>query len=107
MFRLSLKKFGAVLALTSLLVLNLHVLAHVLGHDGDDDGPRGKAKAAPCALCQAVLSQHTLAAAPTVEAPSNPLNFMVFPAESSPAREPLFSVLVSTRGPPGAAPLSV
>jgi hypothetical protein len=107
MFRQKLKFFGATLALTSLLVLNLHVLAHVFGHDDDDDGPQGKGKAVPCALCQAVLTQHTLAAAPTVEAPSTPLTFMVFPEESAPAREPLFSVLVSTRGPPRALLSSV
>jgi hypothetical protein len=105
--RSELKRFGALLALTSLLVLNLHVLAHVFGRDHDEDGAAGKTKAAPCLLCRTVLAQHTLAAAPAVEAPSNPLTFMVFPQDAPPAREPLFSVLSSTRGPPARALLSV
>ena len=103
MSRSELKRFGALLALTSLLVLNLHVLAHVFGQDHDDDGAAGKAKAAPCLLCQTVLAQHTLAAAPAVEAPSNPLTFMVFPQFAPPAPEPFFSVASSTRGPPARA----
>jgi|GEM_PF-2498021 len=106
MSRWKFKFFGAVLASTSLLVLNLHVLAHVFGHDGDD-GPQGNGKAAPCALCQAVLVQHTLAATPAVEAPSNPLTFMVFPEVAPPACEPIFGVLFSTRGPPRAILLFV
>ncbi|HTB23629.1 MAG TPA: hypothetical protein VK914_13110 [bacterium] len=108
MDRRKLKKFGALLALTSLLVLNLHVLAHVFGHDHDDDDRPGKGKASPpCALCQAVLTQTSLAAAPSVQAPSNPLTFMIFPADAAPVREPIFGVLCSTRGPPRALPLSV
>ena len=107
MFRQKLIRFGAQLALTSLLVLNLHVLAHVFGQDHDDDGATGKAKAAPCLLCQTVLAQHTLAAPAAVEAPSNPLTFMVFPQVAPPAREPLLSVASSTRGPPARPILSV
>ena len=100
MFRKKLRTFGALLALTSLLVLNLHVLAHVFGVDHDDDGPAGKGKAAPCALCQAVLAQTTLEAAPSVQAPVGPLSFSVIRADKAPVRKHFFAVASSTRGPP-------
>lgn len=100
MFRHRLKSLGAKLALTSLLVLNLHVLAHVFGHDddGDHDG-----KAAPCALCQTVLSQTSLQAVACVQAPSGPGTPVCFVPARALAREKVFSVSVSTRGPPVAA----
>jgi hypothetical protein len=101
MFRQKLKRFGALLALTSLLVLNLHVLAHVFGHDHDDDGAAGKGKAQPpCALCQTVLAQHTLAAAPSIVAPSGPGTFAVQGVAEALVRERIFAVVSSTRGPP-------
>jgi len=101
MSREKLKRFGALLALTSLLVLNLHVLAHVFGQDHDDDGATGKGKApAPCVLCQTVLAQHTLAAAPSIVAPSGPGTFVLYCAAEPVVRERIFSVVSSTRGPP-------
>lgn len=100
MSRRTLKRFGALLALTSLLVLNLHVLAHVFGHDDDDHD----AKAPPCALCSTVLAQHTLAAAPSIEAPTGPLSFVFVRADEALVRERFFTVVVSTRGPPLVCP---
>jgi hypothetical protein len=100
MGREKLKRFGALLALTSLLVLNLHVLAHVFGIDHDDDGPSGKGKAVPCALCQAVLAQTTLEAAPSVQAPMGPRCFRVVQADRPLLRRHFFAVASSTRGPP-------
>jgi hypothetical protein len=96
MFRQKLKHFGALLALTSLLVLNLHVLAHVFGHDDDDHD----AKAPPCALCQTVLAQHTLAAAPSIVAPTGPGTIVVLRAEEPEVRDFFFVLSPSTRGPP-------
>ncbi|HTA17043.1 MAG TPA: hypothetical protein VK786_04790 [bacterium] len=102
MGRKTLRTFGALLALTSLLVLNLHVLAHVFGVDHDDDGParKGKPAAAPCALCQAVLAQTTLEAAPSVQAPLGPLCFRAVPADRPLVRKHFFAIASSTRGPP-------
>ncbi|MGH7442683.1 MAG: hypothetical protein ACREKE_08435, partial [bacterium] len=65
MFRRKMKALGVFLALSSLLILHLHVLGHVFGWDHDD----GKTKNGPCALCQAVLAQVALEASTTVDAP--------------------------------------
>ncbi|HTB23635.1 MAG TPA: hypothetical protein VK914_13140 [bacterium] len=104
MSRRRLKRLGALLALTGLLVLNLHVLAHVFGFDHDDDGPGKKGRAAPCALCQAVLAQQTLAAAPSVAAPSGPGTFSAQAAAEAPLQRHFFAVASSTRGPPALGP---
>lgn len=102
MDRNALKRFGAVLALASLLVLNLHVLAHVFGQDHDEDG---KGKAAPCALCQTVLAQTALEAAPSIQAPAAPGLPLGSPQQAAPSYESFSAPTPSGRGPP--APLSV
>lgn len=96
MFRRKLKFFGAALALTGLLALNLHVLAHVLGHD-DDHGQGAKA---PCALCQTVLAQHSLPAAPSVEVPSVVGTFFFIQALGPSGFDRPIVVDSDPRGPP-------
>ncbi len=95
------KRWGLGLALSALLVLNLHALAHLLGVD-HDGGAKGKD--APCALCQTALALTALEAAPSIQAPVAPGLPQGEAPEAAPYRVGFFAPTPSGRGPPDLLP---
>jgi hypothetical protein len=92
MFR-RLKAFAASLALFALLGVQVHILAHVFGHDHD-------ATEAPCQVCMTVLSHQALGTVAQVAAPEAPTAVASAPVLSFVTLEAAFVRPFDSRGPP-------